>query len=170
MTEIHAVICAEQLKKMDFLNKERIALAEYLTKCLKKIKGIETPYLLPKTKHVYYVYPMKIKEKILGISRDRFVDAMAAEGFPMSKGYVLPIYLLPLFQKRRVFNKTHFPFEYENYTGKPDYSKGICPVCERMYEREFTFTAICQYPRTRREIDLFVGAVKKVLLNKQGLI
>ena len=34
---------------------------------------------------------------------------------------------------------------------------------ERMHERELIFTNFCQYPRTKKDIDLFVKAVKKVL-------
>ena len=92
---------------------------------------------------------------------------MAAEGFPLSKGYVKPIYLLKIFQERTAFNKTHFPFDY----GKDvRYPRGLCPVTERLYEREFTFTAICQHPYTNREIDLFVTAVRKILDHKEELL
>lgn len=169
MTELQAAIAYEQVLKLDFLNQKRIELANYLTEKLKDIPGVETPYLLPQTKHVYYVYPLKINENKFGISRDRFIDAMIVEGFPMSKGYVKPLYLQPLYQTRKVFNETHFPFKSNYYKGNPDYSKGSCPVAERMYEREFTFTTVCQYPYTKKHLDLFLKAVEKVLKNKKEL-
>ena len=99
-----------------------------------------------------------------------FVKAMAAEGCGMSAGYVKPIYLLKVFQDKKAFNNTKFPFEGSHYSGKADYSKGICPVVERMYEKEVTVNSVCQYPRTKKEIDLFVTAVRKVLANKAELV
>jgi len=169
LTNIQAVIAKEQILKLDSLNRQRIILADYLTSKLKDIPGIETPVLKNKNKHVYYIYPFKIKEEILGINRDKFVDAMQFEGFVLSKGYVKPIYLLPIYQKKKAFNNTSFPFKSMFYKGSPNYKKGICPVCERMYEKEFTFTTICQNPFTKKEVDLFVKAVKKIVNNKEEL-
>jgi dTDP-4-amino-4,6-dideoxygalactose transaminase len=111
---------------------------------------------------------MKIDPEVLGISRDRLIEAMKAEGFALSP-YVRPLYLLPVFQERKAFNNTHFPFESNYYDGKPDYSKGSCPVVERLYEKEFLCTTICQYPYTTKHINLFVSALKKVLAHKDEL-
>ena len=170
MTELEAVIAYEQLLKLDFLNEKRIELANYLTKKLSGIRGLELPFVDKNSYHVFYVYPIKINEKELGVSRDLLVKAMGAEGFPMSLGYTQPLYMLRPFQERKVFNNTNFPFEGSHYSGKVNYSKGICPVCERMYEKEFTFTTICQYPRTKKHIDLFVKALNKVIKNKAELL
>lgn len=167
MTELTAALCETQLSRLDFLTKKRRALVAYLTNCLKGIEGITVPPVPKENHHVYYVYPLLIDEKKLGISRDTLVDAMTAEGYPMSKGYLEPLYLLPLFQKKQAFNITHFPFDYDGMT--QNYTKGICPVTERLYEKEFTFTTVCQHPRTKKDIDLFVLALKKVLEHKDEL-
>lgn len=165
MTEIEAVISHQQLLKLDFLNRERLKLVKYLSKKLSKIPGITVPFVAPENKHVFYVYPIKINEKKFGISRDLFIEAMKAEGFAMSKGYVKPLYLLPIFQNQQVFNNTKFPFQCEYYKGTVNYHVGLCPVAERLYNKELTFTTICQYPYSTREIDLFVGAVNKIIAN-----
>jgi hypothetical protein len=93
---------------------------------------------------------------------------MRAEGFSMSKGYVVPIYLLRVFQERKVFNNTHFPFEYEGYKA-PLYKKGICPVVEELWEKTFTLTDICQHPHTKRHVDLFLKALAKVIIHRNEL-
>ncbi|MDO8493072.1 MAG: DegT/DnrJ/EryC1/StrS family aminotransferase [bacterium] len=162
MTEIEAAIAYEQLRKLDFLNKKRTELVEYLTKKLKDIDGLTLPYVAKENKHVYYLYSMKVDEGKLGISRADFVKDMTALGMPVYGGYVKPLYLLKMFQEKKAFNNTNFPFEGPHYSGNPDYSKGSCPVVERMYEKELVFTNICQYPRTKKHIDMFVSAVKKV--------
>lgn len=167
MTELAAALCEAQLSRLDFLTSKRRVLVAYLTKSLKGVEGIKVPQVAKENHHVYYVYPILIDEKKLGISRNKFVDAMTAEGYPMSKGYLEPLYLLPVFQKRQAFNATHFPFDYQGM--KQNYKKGICPVTERLYEKEFTFTNLCQHPRTKKDVDLFVQALKKVLAHKDEL-
>lgn len=167
MTELEAAIAYEQLRKLDFLNKKRLELVNYLTKQLAVIPGLVLPYVAKDTTHVFYVYPIKVDASKLGISRDNFARAMTAEGFPMSLGYTKPLYLLRVFQEQKAFNNTNFPFVGSHYAGKANYAKGICPVVERMHEKEFTFTTVCQYPRTKKHIDLFVRAVKKVCTNRQ---
>ncbi len=167
MTELTAALCEVQLSRLNFLNKKRRALVSYLTKCLKGVEGITAPPVSKENYHVYYVYPMKVAEKKLGITRDQLVDAMTAEGYPMSKGYLEPLYLLPIFQKKQAFNSTHFPFDYRGM--KQNYKKGICPVTERLYEKEFTYTMLCQHPRTKEDIDSFVRALKKIIAHRHEL-
>ena len=169
MTELTAAIAEVQLSRLDFLNAKNQALVRYLSKQLSAIPGLTLPYVASGNKHVYFAYVIKVDEKKLGISRDRLVEAMRAEGFPMSRGYQKPLYLYKLFQEQQAFNNTHFPFKSEGYDGAPDYSKGICPVAERLYEKELTMTQICQHPRTKKHIDLFVQALKKVLAHKNEL-
>ena len=96
---------------------------------------------------------------------------MAAEGFFMSRGYIKPVHLLRVFQERKAFNNTGFPFEKNTYyDGNPDYSRGSLPVVERLYDTEVTFSDICQYPYTAKHVDLFVTALKKVLAHKHELV
>jgi dTDP-4-amino-4,6-dideoxygalactose transaminase len=170
LSEVAAAMAQVQLKKLDMLTKKRVILAQRLTKALKRIPGIEGVFVHPENTHVFYRYAIKIDEKALGISRDTLVEAMTAEGFPMSRGYQKPIYLYKVFQEQKAFNDTNFPFKSNYYDGTPDYAKGICPVAERMYEEEFTLTDVCQHPYTARHVDLFVQAITKVLAHKDELI
>ncbi|MEK7602532.1 MAG: DegT/DnrJ/EryC1/StrS family aminotransferase [Patescibacteria group bacterium] len=170
MTELEAAIAYEQLQKLEHFNARKVELAEYLTSQLKDIPGITTPFIPEGNTHVYFQYALKVDVEKTGISRDKLVEAMAAEGFPMARGYVKPIYLLRMFQERKAFNDTHFPFEYDGYQGNPDYSKGSCPVVERMYETELTSSMLCQFPRTNEHIDLFVFALKRVLANAEAVM
>src|SRR3989338_4153303 len=170
MTEVVAAMARVQLRRLGFLTKKRVQLAERLRKGLQGIPGLTPAYVHPDNTHVYYRFAIRVDEKVLGISRDILADAMAAEGFPLSKGYVKPIYLMKLFQERKAFNNTHFPFEKNTYyDGNPDYSKGLCPVVECMYEKEFTLTDICQHPYTAQHVDLFLTAIKKILAHTHEL-
>jgi len=169
MSEMIAAMARVQLSKLDGLTKKRIALVRRLEKGLKGIEGITLYKVAKEANGVYYRYPLLIDEKKLGLTRDTFVEAMTAEGFAIPKGYVKPIYLLPVFQQKKAFNHTHFPFESDYYKGTVNYKKGICPVVERVNEKEFTLTDVCQHPYTARHVDLFVQAVKKVVAHKAEL-
>ncbi|MDP2651823.1 MAG: DegT/DnrJ/EryC1/StrS family aminotransferase [bacterium] len=168
MTEVVAAMARVQLKRLDFLIRKRLVLVKRLTRAIKNIPGFTTPYTLPDNFNVTYYYAMLVDEKKLGLTRDQLLDAMAAEGFDdMSRGYVKPIYLTHLFKERKAFNNTHFPFDYNGMS--QNYVEGICPVAERLWKKEFTFTEVCQYPYTVRHVDLFVKALKKVIEHKDEI-
>jgi len=163
MTEIEAAIAREQLKKLDGLTAGRIHAAEYLTRHLSGIDGIHPPCVRPRVKHGYYVYALRFEEEKVGIARDRFVAAMNAEGIPLIPGYQEPLYLEPMYQKKIAFGRDGFPFTYSGYRGKVSYEKGICPITERMHEKELMYTPVCHANVGKSDLDDFVTAVQKCL-------
>lgn len=165
MTELQAAIVIEQLKKLKKLNGKRIALSDYLTKKLKKISWLITPLNLKNNIHIYYTYPLKFISEKIGIKRATFAKAMKAEGFDLGQGYQEPLYLFPLYQRKRMYPNSQFPFASKEYPNQVSYKKGICPVTERMYEKELLCTNICQPSQTKKDIDLFVMAVEKIKAN-----
>lgn len=170
MTETEAAIGIAQFGKLDFLTDYRIDLAEYLTEKLSAYQEYFTlPVISKGNRHVYFSYAMKYQAAKAGISRDVFVKAVVAEGFPLGAGYVKPIYLEPLFQRRICYGEGGCPFTCKYYKGKVNYKKGLCPITERMYYRELIATGICRYPLTKEDIDGFVAALDKVLQNKHEL-
>lgn len=170
MTELEAAVSIGQFKRLDFLNRHRINLAHYLTKRLSKFKGLVLPTERRGDKHVYFVYPIGIREKEAGISRDVLVKALQAEGIPCGGGYVRPIYHEPLYQKRIAYGKKGCPFTCGYYKGKTNYAKGICLVTERMHKRELMLTGVCRYPHTKKDIDDVAGAFEKIFDNKNKLL
>jgi dTDP-4-amino-4,6-dideoxygalactose transaminase len=165
MTEIEAAIGSEQLKKLDSLLAPRIEAAEYLNEHLSKIPGLITPVVRGDVRHGYYLYGVRYDEKKTGAPRDRFVDALNAEGIPMIKGYTEPLYFAPLYQQRIAFGSHGFPFSYEGYKGKVSYDRGICPVAERMWEKELMVTNVCRAGVTQQDLMDVVLAFEKVASN-----
>jgi perosamine synthetase len=169
MTEIEAAIGIEQLKKLDWLIEKRIRLADYLTKKLSNIEGIVPPTVNEAAKNVYYIYPIKFKEDIVGISRDSFSKAVEAEGIPLYQGYTKPLYLQPIYQKQVVYGEKGCPFTCQYYGKNIVYGKGLCPVTERMHYKELLYTNLCYPPLTYLDMDDIVRAIKKVIANKDSL-
>lgn len=169
MTELEAAISIGQFRRLDFLNKHRIGLAEYLTKKISVFKGLVLPYQKKGSTHVYFTYPIRFQEKQLGISRNIFAKALNAEGIPVGTGYVKPIYLEPAYQQKIGFGTQGCPFNCKFYEGVPDYRKGLCLVAERMHENELLLIPVCRYPHTRKDMDDVVRAFKKVYQNLEVL-
>jgi len=169
MTEIEAAIGSEQLKKLESLLVPRIEAAEYLNEHLSKIPGITTPVVRGNVRHGYYLYGVRCDERTLGAPRDRFVDALNAEGIPMVKGYTEPLYYAPLYQQRVAFGRHGFPFSYEGYKGSVSYDRGICPVAERMWEKELMVTNVCRVGVGQQDLMDVVLAFEKVAGNSSDL-
>jgi perosamine synthetase len=169
MTEIEAAIGSEQLKKLEQLLIPRIEAADYLTERLSQLPGIIPPVVRPDVRHGYYVYAIRYDATSTGIPRDRFVAALNAEGIPMSQGYVEPIYLEPLYQKRIAFGKDGFPFTYSGYKGKVSYERGICPVTEHMHYEEVIYTNLCHAGVFQTDLEDVVTAFQKIYENLSSL-
>jgi perosamine synthetase len=161
MTELHAAIGIEQLKKLDTFLVKRRALAERFTVGLKQFAGLKGVTIPIGYEHSYYVYPIQYSEEAWGISRDTFAQAIKAEGFPMGVGYVKPIYWLPMYQHKKVYNQTQFPFSLIDNPIQ-QYDKGICPVTEDMYENRIIVADVCRFPYTESDIDNVLEAIDKI--------
>lgn len=169
LTELQAAIAVEQFKKLDKLNKKRIDLANYLSKQLRQFDWLVPPKTLKGSRHVFYTYPFRFLASKIGIKRSTFAKAIRAEGFVIAEGYQKPLYLMPIYQKQQIYPNSRFPFVSKEYQRKINYARGICKVCERLYEKELLLTDICQPPQKRKEIDLFIKAIKKIEENIQEL-
>lgn len=173
MTEIEATIGVEQYKKLKFLNKWNINLANYLTKKLKKFGDL---FYLPAngcrkcdgnclSRHVYFLYPFKYNSTITGIHRNVFVEALQAEGLPIFGGYVRPLYHEHMYQSLTAYGNQGFPFKSEFNKNEQNYKIGSCPNCEELYKNLLITTPICKYPNTKKDIDELIFGIEKVLSN-----
>lgn len=165
MTELTAAVALEQLRRIDAHVDRRIALAEALTEGARGLEGLTPPVVRPGCRHVYYLWALRCDERALGISREAFSRALAAEGFPHSTGYVRPLYHLPVFQRRIAIGRNGYPFSL----GAPDYARERCPFAERLYERDLLCFEPCAYdvdPPTR---DRLIEALRKVHRHRDTL-
>lgn len=158
LSELHAAIAIEQYKKLDGLLRRRIELADRLSARLKNIPGLTPPYVQPGSEHAYYVYPITYDAEKMGVSRDLFVKAVCAEGFPVAGGYVKPLYLEPMFQQRIAIGRDGFPFKGSDVS----YEKGICPVAEHMDATGLIITGQLHGMLTDEEIEGIACIFEKV--------
>jgi dTDP-4-amino-4,6-dideoxygalactose transaminase len=158
MTEFQAAIGREQLKKLDRMVETRRRNASYLTKHLREIKGVSPPNEAPWARHAFYYYALRIDTKALGVTRERFEKALAAEGIPVSpsRATVL-INRTQLFVKKIGYGRTDYPWS----TSTIDYTAQRFPEAEAVDKEVFWLTDALPI-LTRDDLDDVVTAVEKV--------
>lgn len=165
LTEIQAAIGREQLKKLDREVEKRIEIANTFIEALSTLPFVSTTKV-ENRKHVYYVQAFKFDPAKAGVAREKFIQAVKAElqpieglenlGVPIGNGYVKPLYLMPMFQKKIAY-KGGFPFR-----GDEDYSKGLCPVVEKMHYEQLWTHAFVKSTMTDQDIKDVINAYLKV--------
>jgi dTDP-4-amino-4,6-dideoxygalactose transaminase len=99
LSEWQGAVLTQQLGRLDQQAAIRTRNAAYLNKTLPEIEGI-CPQKLDErvTRHGQYCYIFRFdKNAFSGISRDRFIEALNAEGIPTQASYP-PLHLLDVFQ------------------------------------------------------------------------
>ncbi|MBI3126020.1 MAG: DegT/DnrJ/EryC1/StrS family aminotransferase [Candidatus Tectomicrobia bacterium] len=169
LTEVCAAIGLGQMKKLRRLTDIRARLAARLTQQLREFDFLTPPAVAEGCTHVYYLYTMKFDEAKAGIPRGLFARALRAEGVNVLEGYLRPIYMEPIYQKRSAYGTRGFPFRQGSWESPVSYREGACPTVERLWKREALVTNICRHPNTEREVEEFVQAVDKVRRNLDEL-
>ena len=77
--------------------------------------------------------------------------------------------VVPLFQKQIAYGSNNFPFKSPLYKGTVDYSKGLCPVAERMHEKEFFSHELMLPGMSKEDLDDVATAFMKVWENLDEL-
>lgn len=169
MTEIEAAIALEQLRKLESLVRARVEAARELGRHLSGLAGLTSPAVREKARHIYYAYAMQYDPEVAGVDRALFVEALRAEGVPVGKGYVRPIYLEPLYQRRVAYGRDGFPFRFAGSDSAVRYERGLCPIAELMHFERLITTNICHASIAARDLADWAAAAAKVLENAHEL-
>lgn len=168
MTELHAAIAIEQLRKLESLNRVRLEYVEYLQGALAKCEGL-SPLIGREGdrgegyRASYYLFPLRFREEIVGVPRADFVAAANAEGAGLSEGYTQPLYLQPIYQRLHAF-KHGYPFSApENAGAHTNYHRGAAPNAERLHFSDMVLSEHVRPPNTLEDIKDVERAIRKVL-------
>ena len=166
-------LCA-QLSKLDRANEWRTRNADILRSSLNNIPGITMPPSQRKNngpaRDIPHMFVALHDAKAMGLSRDLFVTALAAEGVPVGTGYVRTLYAAPLFTKRIAYGQNGCPWHCNNMEPSQQYKLGMCPSAERLLEEQFLWFYHIAYSSTESDMSDVVEAVRKVVDNRDALI
>ena len=174
LTELQAAIGIEQLKKLPALIEARKQNSQFLSERLGQFEGIAAPYVADDCVHSFYMQAFRYDAGIVDVPRDIFLKALRAE-LPscygrekdplIGGGYVRPLYLQPIYQKRI----GQCAFNCPRYEGRVSYEPGLCPVAERMHFSEL-FTLEYHRPgMTKADLQDVVDGFEKVYSQRHEL-
>lgn len=172
MTEVTAAIARVQLRKLNRLTLVRLRM---VSEFLDQIQGLSFLSIMGNGSSLsgsrriptgaYYVLPLRFDSRVAGVSRREFVNALSHEGVPIGAGYVRPLYLQPLYQKKHLF-KEGYPFNAPPNSGTiQEYSKGTCPTAEQLHFESLLILEHIRPPVANRKFGKhFLTAVSKMQL------
>ena len=165
MSPLMAAIGRAQLERLDGYTERRRAAAKILDDMLWELPGITLQKVRDGDVHTYYVYGYKVDEEVLGVSAERFAEAVKAEGIPDVIGpYIrgMPLYRYPVFAEEKTYGNSRYPFVDEEGNRRIDYNALSLPVVERELPKT---NGIIFRGYTEDEARDIAGAIRKVALH-----
>ena len=104
LTDIHAAIAIEQLKKLNGFTEKRIRNAHLLIDGLYNVNGLIVPVIKNNTKHVFHQFTIKVNAQ----KRESIISHLKSKGIGCGIYYPLPLHLHPHFLKLG-YQKGDFP-------------------------------------------------------------
>jgi len=111
MTDIQAAMGLEQLRKLERNNKRREAIAKRYTEHFIQYDFIKVPAVQDNVVHAWHLYPLRIDFSKLRLNRDRFIDALAAEGIS-SNVHFIPVHAMTHYRMTYGYEPFDFPVAY----------------------------------------------------------
>jgi perosamine synthetase len=174
ITEIQSAIGLTQLSRIDRILETRRKNAEYLTREIKDLEGIDPPKEAPWGKRVYYYYVINIDRKKLGVSLLEFAKALSAEGvydyhYTTTTRVPVPCHM-HMFKSKVGYGKTKCPYECQYYGKSVEYNEGQHPISEKVC-KEVLWLLEPHPLLTKEDLDDVINALEKVtkaLIKKQN--
>lgn len=163
LSEFQGAILNAQFGRLEEQCRVRERNGTYLAGLLSRLPGIIPQTRDPRcTRHGYHLFLLRLDPAILGVSREAFLNALAAEGVPICAGYPWPLYRQPLFQ-RRAFG----PFSA--CARGMDYGRVCCPACERICYEQGAWMEQRLLLGPQDDMDDIARAFQKVYENRDKL-
>jgi dTDP-4-amino-4,6-dideoxygalactose transaminase len=170
LSEFQAAVLNGQLRKLPAQVDRKHENGEWLAAELEKIGGIRPLRRDPRvTKRGYYFFVMRYDSgEFEGLPRDRFLEAVKAEGMEMFPAYGMPIYGNRAYQREGAGNTG--PVRIPSLNAGPDYDNLHLPAAERFCREEQVVLLHQWLLAERSELQKVLDAIAKVKENATELV
>jgi dTDP-4-amino-4,6-dideoxygalactose transaminase len=160
LTEFQAAILTAQMTRLEEQSRRREMNAAYLTSQLSGIAGMTPQKLYPGcTRNAWHLYMFRYQpEAFAGLTRERFIAAMRAEGIPVSSGYS-PLNREPFLEN--VLNSRGFRRIYGEKRLAQWRERNQTPQNDQLCQEALWLTQTMLLD-TREGMDQIVEAIRKV--------
>ncbi|BBM87275.1 DegT/DnrJ/EryC1/StrS family aminotransferase [Candidatus Uabimicrobium amorphum] len=160
ITEWSAGMLLSQLKKLEQQTLQRIRMAGYFEEKLRGMPGISfTKQDSRNDRRAIYQFIVKYDEKeFKNIPRDRFLQALNADGIPAEGDFYVPLYDCEIFPMDKKSN----PLAFLPYAKDYSFESFDCPVTERAAHREAIWLPHYLFLGTEKDMDDIVAAFTKI--------
>jgi dTDP-4-amino-4,6-dideoxygalactose transaminase len=165
--EFQGAILNAQFDRFDAQAATRDRNGRYLAERLVRIPGVHPQWLGPDcTRHGFHLFLFRLEEDVWGVPRNRFLEALAAEGIPCCAGYVMPLYRQPSFAGR-----AFGPYQGDQLTRPElDYRRVSCPNCETICSAQGAWLEQRLFLGTREDMDDIARAIEKIYARRERLL
>ena len=164
MTNMQATLLLCQLERFEAQVETRERNIAYLAEGMRAVEGLHAiPRDTRVTRWCFYYWDFRfVSEEFGGISRDRFLEALRAEGVPCGVGaHGEPIYNEGPFGNPELFEQLGLPREYLGAQAI-DYSTLECPHAERVYREEVCSFGHSMFLGDTADIQQILDAFEKI--------
>jgi len=159
ITEFQSAVLLAQLTRFGDQFEARLRNAALLTDLLEPIEGISGAKVPGEgSRSAVHLYLANYDSRAFGgLPRERFLEALAAEGIPAASGYV-PLYKAEMFDRG-----TDGRSCAERYSGRTfDFSNVSCPECERVCAGGGFWIYQKHFLGTETDMSLIAEAIRKI--------
>jgi dTDP-4-amino-4,6-dideoxygalactose transaminase len=111
MSELQGAVAVGQLPKLKLSVDRRVEAARSLTRRLKGLAGVETPFVHPGNLHTYWKYCLGVDSKIIPGGSEALGKELKARQISCAPRYVQkPAFMCRVFQEQKTFGNSRFPF------------------------------------------------------------
>ncbi|MBI4556667.1 MAG: DegT/DnrJ/EryC1/StrS family aminotransferase [Candidatus Hydrogenedentes bacterium] len=159
-SELHGAVALAQLRKLPAIVARRNSLGDRLTAQISNLPGIHPHKVLDGCESSYWFYLGRMDPRVLGVSRDEFVAAAAAEGVPVTPGYIgKMVYEYPVLADHHAFDNCSYPWD-GIYGRNVKYGPGMCLVAEEIEATSWR-CPITEF-MAERDVEDIAAAIRKV--------
>lgn len=166
MTAFQGAILRCQLARLAEQTELREANAARLTARLSQIPGIAPQRRGDEeTRKAFHLFLFRLDEQVWGVRRKRFVEALGAEGIPVTAGYQTPLH------RQAFFTLPEFGPYTAAFDQDPtlDYRQVNCPVAEHACASEGCWMHHAVLLGTEADVDAIADSFEKVWENRLAL-
>ena len=121
MTEITGAVALAQFEKLPAMVRQRVAMAENLTRQIEGVRGVRPPQKTPGCNPVYWRYALRVDPDVFQGRADALGAKLKEAGIFCAPRYVQKLaFECEVLRDQRTFGKSRFPYVGEQRRGEPE--------------------------------------------------